>query len=337
MVPLRHTVMFTRRVTCVAIPIATREVASELHALLRKIDPASFRDDLEDEAQAKLARIVASVQVLYARTETAASDSTIAALRQKLIELRAALERAQQTEAASARAFWAELQRQVHPAYESLADWLRGASMQAPSLRPTNYARNLFHLGSALLALLVLVLAPSQLIIIIGAVGLFCAAWTMEISRRISPAINHRLMRLFGRVAHVHERYRVNSATWYATALVALSLWTTPAVSAIAVVVLGVGDPIAAIFGRRFGRIRLRAGRSLEGTLSFVAAGSLSAFAVACAMIPGSLPAHLLVAGVAGVTGAVVEVFSTKVDDNLTIPLAVAASVTVALALIGAG
>jgi dolichol kinase len=209
--------------------------------------------------------------------------------------------------------------------------------MQAPSLRPTNYARNFFHVGSALAALMVLLLAPSRSFIIIAAAGFFSSAWTMEISRRISPAINERLMRLFGRVAHVHERYRVNSATWYATALVTLSLWSTPAVSAIAVMVLGIGDPVAALVGRRFGRTRLRAGRSLEGTLGFVASGSLAALAVAWALIPGSLSLRLLVAAVAGVTGAVVEVFSTRVDDNLTIPLTVALSVTGVLTLIGAG
>jgi dolichol kinase len=329
--------MFTRGVAIAALPIATREVSSELHALLRKIDPATFRDELEDEARAQLARIISSVQTLYARTETAAPGSTTATLRQKLIELRTALERAQDMDAASARAFWAELQREVHPAYESLVAWLRSSSMQAPSLRPTNYARNLFHVGAALLALLLLVLAPSQIFIIIAAAVFFCAAWTMEISRRFSPALNERLMRLFGRVAHPHERFRVNSSTWYATALVLLSLWATPAVSSIAVAVLGIGDPIAALVGRRFGRTRLRAGRSLQGSLGFVVAGSLAALAVACAMIPGFMPLRLLVAGIAGVTGAVVEVFSTQVDDNLTIPLAVAASVTGALALMGAG
>jgi dolichol kinase len=183
----------------------------------------------------------------------------------------------------------------------------------------------------------VLALAPSRTFIIIAAAGFFCSCWTLEINRRKNPALNERLMRFFGRVAHAHERYRVNSSTWYATALMLLSLWAAPAVSSIAVAVLGIGDPIAALVGRRFGRIRMRTGRTLEGTLGFVAAGSLAALAVAWAMIPGSMSSRLLVAVVAGVTGAVIEVFSTKVDDNLTIPLAVALSVTGALALMGAG
>lgn len=329
--------MFTRGVAIAALPNATLEVSSELHALLRKIDPASFRDEVEAEARAQLASIVTRVQTLCATSESAAPGSSGETLRQKLAQLRSALERAQQAEIAPARLWWAEFQREVHPAYESLAAWLRSSSMQAPSLRPTNYARNLFHAGSALVAMLVLVLAPSQGFIIMAAAGFFVSAWTMETSRRFSPAVNERLMRFFGRVAHAHERYRVNSATWYATALLLLSLWATPAVAALAVGVLGIGDPVAAMVGRRFGRTRLRAGRSLEGTLGFVAASFVVALAVAWALIPGTISVRLVVAAVAAVTGAVVEVFSTRVDDNLTIPLAVAGAVTGALALLGAG
>jgi hypothetical protein len=96
--------MFTKGVAIAALPIATLEVSSELHALLRKIDPASFRDELDSEAQAQLARIVSSVQTLCAQTETAAPGSTTETLRQKLAQLRTALERAQRREAASARA-----------------------------------------------------------------------------------------------------------------------------------------------------------------------------------------------------------------------------------------
>ena len=72
----------------------------------------------------------------------------------------AALERAQQIETASVRAFWAVFQREVHPAASPLVALVAQPALPAPSFRPTNYARSLFHIGSALLALLVLVLAP---------------------------------------------------------------------------------------------------------------------------------------------------------------------------------
>lgn len=331
---LRQSVRFTKGVIRAALPIATLETSSDLHSLLRKIDPSAFREEIEAEARAQLSRIVARVRSLCADSTIETAGGASEALRQKLTQLMAALERAQQIETASVRAYWAAFQREVHPAYESLAAWLRSSALPAPSFRPTNYARNVFHVGSALVALLVLVLAPWPSFPTLLS-GVLCgAAWSLEIARRKSSRANDRLMRFFGAVAHAHERHRVNSSTWYLTALLLLSALVEPAVSAIAVAVLGFGDPAAALIGRRFGRIRLRAGRSLEGSCGFVAAASLVAFAVASALLPGTFAVHLIIAVVAGVTGAVVEMFSTSVDDNLTIPLAVAASVRAALALI---
>ncbi|HNF95711.1 MAG TPA: hypothetical protein PK493_00385, partial [Pseudomonadota bacterium] len=130
----------------------------------------------------------------------------------------------------------------------------------------------------------------------------------------------------------VHERYRVNSSTWYVTALLILAVATPKAVAALAVVVLGIGDPIAALVGRRFGKTRLRAGRSLEGSLGFVLSASLGSLVVAAMMMPGGIGRWALIAMVAGFAGAVAEVFSTKLDDNLTIPLAEAAAVTALIA-----
>lgn len=331
---LRQFVVFTNWVVSAALPAATLEISSELHALLRKIDPASFRDEIEAEARAQLASIMARVHSLCEAPAPEVPGSGAEVLRQMLAQLRAAIERAQRVEVAPRRAYWAAFQREVHPAYEALASMLRSAALPAPSLRPTNYARNLFHVGSALVALLVIVLAPSQGYIIVAAALFFTPVWTLETIRRFSPRINERLMAFFGPVAHAHERYRVNSSTWYATALMLLAIFTRPEVAAIAVAVLGIGDPVAALVGRRFGRTRLRAGRSLEGTLGFVVAGSLTAFAVASSLLPDPLGVRLVAALVGGVAGAVAEVFSTHLDDNLTIPLAVGASVSAALALL---
>jgi len=318
-----------------ALPAATQELSSELYALLRKIDPSSFRDELEAEARTQLAAIVAKVQSLCEASAATAASEPAAILPDRLSQLRAAILRAQARNAESSRAFWAAFQREVHPAYEALAAGLRRAALPAPSLRPTNYARSLFHVSSAMAAVLTIGFAPTQIWLIVAAGLFFGFAWSMEIARRINPRVNERLMAFFGKVAHAHERHRVNSSTWYATALMALALFCTPAVSAIAVAVLGFGDPAAALIGRRFGRTRLAAGRSLEGSMAFVGVGSLAALAVAVALLPVPLPTRLLASLVAGLGGAVAEIFSTHLDDNLSIPLAVAAAVTATLSVLG--
>lgn len=205
-----------------------------------------------------------------------------------------------------------------------------GPEQVAGSLqRPTNVARTLFHVGSGVLALTLLRLLPSRGWLIAAAAAFAAFAWSCEALRRRSPAVNDRLMRFFGPVAHPHEWHSVNSATWYATALVVMSLVVPREAAEIGVVVLAVADPMAGIVGRRLGRWRLASGRSLEGALAFATSGALASFA--WMSVAGSFEASRLgVAAVAGLVGAVVELLVSRVDDNLAVPLAASLGVAVA-------
>jgi dolichol kinase len=109
-------------------------------------------------------------------------------------------------------------------AYELSPVQLDGVVLAPPVGRPTNYTRSLFHVASGVFTLGLLRLLPGRAWLIAVASVFFAAAWTMEAARRRSPEVNERLMRFFGPVAHPHERHRVNSSTWYVTALILLSL-----------------------------------------------------------------------------------------------------------------
>jgi dolichol kinase len=226
----------------------------------------------------------------------------------------------------SSRAEWADFVGEVHPAYEALVAALPAQS--APSVRPTNYARSIFHLASAGVALTAVALLPSRAWLIAAPAAFAAYAWSMEIARRISPRLNDRLMRFYGAIVHPHERYRVNSATWYATALVVLASFASRPAMIAAVVVLGVADPVAALVGRRFGRHMLRSGRSLEGTLAFFVSGTLAASLALAVVAPAPIAITFRLAVAAGLSGAITELVTVKLDDNLTIPLAVGAVVT---------
>lgn len=192
--------------------------------------------------------------------------------------------------------------------------------------RPANYKRSVFHLASGVFALLLLRLLPDRNWLIATSAAFVIAAWTMELSRRASPEINDRLMRVFRPIAHAHERHRVNSGTWYMTALLLLSLLAPLRAAEIGVVVLAVADPAAGVIGRRFGRTRLRAGRSLEGSLAFVAAGTLAAVAWLAVTSTSPWPPRALVAFAGATAGALAEIGSTRLDDNFTIPVTVTAA-----------
>lgn len=207
--------------------------------------------------------------------------------------------------------------------------------MHDASLRPANLRRSALHVfsGLAVLALIQLVLTPKTMVLV--AAGFALAAWTMEISRRRSAAFNRFIMWVFGPVAHPHEVAKVNSATWYTTALFGLSLTASPMACAVAVTVLGVGDPAAGVVGRRFGSIRLATGRSLEGTAAFVVCAGAATFGMLRLFYPEvALPGALAVALVAAAAGGVAELFARRLDDNFVIPLAAAAAATVVAALL---
>jgi dolichol kinase len=132
------------------------------------------------------------------------------------------------------------------------------------------------------------------------------------------------LFRVFGPLAHPHEHHRVNSATWYATALLVLALTHSKLLCTVGVAVLGFGDPAAAVLGRRFGRVRLVHGRTLEGTLSFVGVATAVAFLALWLGYPHPVAGALLLALSGALAGGLAELFSLRVDDNLSVPLAAA-------------
>ena len=299
--------------------LPSRQLAIEVHGLLADLDPARWRDDLEASARERLADIHATLTSLV---PTAPS-----ALWSPLEELRTVLMHyAPQEGVDDARRAWMEFRAACQPAYEAFAQALRAeGARHVPSLRPTNYVRNLYHVANSatIVAAVQVVLTTQARMVAVAAAG-FTAAWSMELSRRRWPAINTALMRLFGQVAHPHETHRINSATWYTTALLILALGFSPEVGVAALAVLGLGDPAAALVGRRFGRIGLVGGRTLEGSLAFVAFGGLGALLALALCYPAPLAVMATRALVAAIAGAGAELLCRRIDDNLAIPVAAA-------------
>jgi dolichol kinase len=296
-------------------------VRDHVRDILREADSSAWRSERAEELRRRVRDVVARAKAYW---DERARAQAMADVDDHLRGLLTAMERSLPDH--SSRAEWAEFVGEVHPAYEALVAAL--PAQVAPAVRPTNYARSLFHLAAAAVALTAVALLPSRAWLIACPAAFAVYAWSMEIGRRVSPRLNDRLMRFYGPIAHPHERYRVNSATWYATALVALACFASRPAMIAAVVVLGVADPLAAIVGRRFGRHMLRSGRSLEGTLAFFASGTIAA-AIALGIVAPAPVAMTIALAVAGaLAGAIAELLTTKLDDNLTIPLTVGAVVT---------
>lgn len=312
------------------LAVESRQLALDVHTLLGELDTARWKAELEQAVRAQALRIEGKAGEL----REALDEGTLReALDQVSEVLRSTLP---QEPSAPPEVEWSTFRGRLQPAYEAMANALQDHAIHVPTRRPTNYARNLLHFGGAALALAIvhLLLSPAWMLGL-GA-GLAAWAWSMELGRRRIPVINQLLMKALGPFAHPHESYRINSATWYCTALFALGLTGSELLALVAIAVLGFADPMAAIVGRRWGSIKLVNGRSLQGTLAFALTGWIAALAVTAVARPDIGPvAAVALAGVAGSIAAVAELFSLRVDDNLSIPLAAAAGAALTSLVLG--
>ena len=319
-----------------SLALDSRSLAIELYRILRDMDPARWRDDLEAAARERISALAARMNRMLESVGDGSQDSDLPT---RLHELRALLaDRVPQPSPeskAALRARWMEYRAQLHTSYEALSKSLDAWSIHVPSLRPTNYTRNIFHVISALVGLVTIELVATTGPLVIIAASFALLAWSCETSRKVSARANEIMMWVFGKVAHPHERFRVNSATWYATALLVLSLTVPPMIAAVAVAILGIADPSAAIVGRRYGKTRLVNGRSLEGTLTFVATGFLLSTSILL-LLHGDVrwTGALVIAACATVPAALAELLSKRIDDNLSIPLAAGAGGMAAMHLL---
>ncbi len=307
------------------LSIESNNLALELHSLLKSTDPVRWRQDMAASASRKLNHIRTKLHKILNSYDVPAEDRRLSGLYEGLQSLARQLEEMKPRADASAvrmREEWSLFQRRLQPAYGSLAANLERLALPVPALRPTNYGRNAFHIASGLgtLSMVQFVLNPTGLILVGCGFALFC--WLMEALRVRYDGVTRFFMIFMGKIAHPHEHHRVNSSTWYATAMGVLALSTTPIAISVGVIVLALADPAAAMVGRRFGRVSLRSGRTLEGSLAFFVVGALAAAAVLVVFYPTlGLMTVLLSSLTASLFGALTELYSGRLDDNFTIPL----------------
>lgn len=183
--------------------------------------------------------------------------------------------------------------------------------------------RRLFHATNGTLVALALTWldTPRATVLwILGVILLLLAI--LDLVRLRVLAVNAFFFRAFKDLVSPREATGVASSTWYALGvLLTVALFPLPAAVS-GILVMAWADPAASYIGRRWGR-RPFLGGSLEGTLVFLV--------VAMAVVGirhGPVPAVVV-----ALLGAAVERRSWPLDDNLAIPVACAAAITLLEAL----
>lgn len=149
-----------------------------------------------------------------------------------------------------------------------------------------------------------------------------------EAVARHAPWVNRTLVR-------AEEQVRESAMIPFVIAVL-LTILAMPKLAAlIAIYTLAIADPLAAIVGIRFGRHRIAANRSLEGSLAFFAA-TVAIAALVLGWGTQATPAQIaFVAGSIGLLAGACETLPLRIDDNLTIPIFVGSATWAISALYG--
>lgn len=310
--------------------LALSALIDDLSRLVLVIDPARASwDELREKARQECARLLDRIEAFRQEAVPQRAnprlEATLAAAAQDVSELSSALGDESGVER------WRLLYGRLARRYEALVGCARelGELVSAPNagrrISPTNYVRNAFHVAGGLTA----ALAYHFLLDRAGALlimGLLAGTFTvLELFRRRSRRVNDVLMRVpfFRRIARPHEYYAVNSSTWYAWGILLAVVFFPRTAVELACLVLGFADPLASIVGRRVGGLKLFRDRSLAGSATFFGVAALVSLVFLGVLYP-TMGLGLMLPLVFGVAlaGTLAEVFSTKLDDNLTIPVA---------------
>lgn len=171
--------------------------------------------------------------------------------------------------------------------------------------------RKAIHVASAAIPILVWFL-PREYGIAILLLSV-TAALGIEWARREVRAVRYVFLTQTRGLLRNRERHGISGATFMAIGyLAAVALFPRP-IAVAAMLYNAFGDALAAVVGTRWGRHRIRGGKSLEGA----GAGFLINVAVGTA-VPG-IP--IVAALVGGAIAALLELLPIPIDDNLSVTI----------------
>jgi glycerol-3-phosphate acyltransferase PlsY len=153
------------------------------------------------------------------------------------------------------------------------------------------------------------------LLISLGILTAACVTW--EIVRFASPRVNLWLVSHLGSFLKRGERgFQLTGTTYLLLASLVVFLCFERDIAVVGLLFLAIGDLVAAIIGRRWGRFRVF-NKSIEGGLACLA----SCFIIGVVASMLSPVISIAMAAIGAVIAAIIELLPTRINDNLTIPI----------------
>jgi len=149
-----------------------------------------------------------------------------------------------------------------------------------------------------------------------------------EMARFLIPGVNAWFIEWLGMLLKPGEKQRITAATYLAVTSLVLLLIFDLEIASLALLFLALGDPVAGLIGKRFGRLRWNvwfstgiagaSGKSVEGAIAFLA----TSLSVATLLWTKDIYFTLWPAAIGAAVAAIVEFLPIPLEDNATVPIA---------------
>ncbi len=203
--------------------------------------------------------------------------------------------------------------------------WRPEVARRVRSLRLPSWTRSAFHAFMGLTGVTLYQFFLDRTTVLWIMAALLLTFIGLDVARRFSSKFNDLMVdKMFKGIVRPQERYKIPSASWYLLALFVVTLLTPQPATIAAVLILALADPVASLVGSRIGTVKLHNDKSLQGSLAFLGTGFTAA--AAYLILSGALlwPMALAAAASMAAVGAFVELYSDKLDDNFSVPVACA-------------
>ena len=190
-----------------------------------------------------------------------------------------------------------------------------------PPVTQHMWPRHVMHIivGSSIpIGVLLLPLELAKWLLIVFSV----VAVGLEVGRASLPAINDLLIKVLP-FFKPHERFEITGATYYWLSATFVVFAFREEIAVLSLIFLSFGDPFATVIGSRDHRARIF-GKSVAGTAAFAAVAVIAG--VLAALHPEIDLRWWIVPG--AIAAAVAELLPSPLDDNVTVPLAAAITMT---------
>ncbi len=194
-----------------------------------------------------------------------------------------------------------------------------------PCRKNLHYARRFFHMGMGVSVALLygLFLDHNHAVSLLGTI--LCTFYVFEQIRINYPEYSQKFGKITKTIYRAEEKLKESAAIPYVIAVLLTILIFPKVIAVSAILTLAISDPLSAIVGIKWGKRRIVAHKSLEGSSAFFISCAAIIFLVFLAKTPEvghfSLWALLFFSLSSAFFCTVVESLPIRLDDNLTIPL----------------